>query len=100
MADCIYKNGKIQRQMKKSIFITLSKNDLLCSNYQLIGLMSHITKIILRVVMARARNKMNPQISEEQFGFRNGKGIRYAILVAMILGEKAKEMQKDLYAIL
>ena len=47
--------------------------------------MSHITKIILRVVMARVRNKINLEISEEQFGFRRGKGTRNAIFVIRIV---------------
>ena len=101
IANCIYNTGKIQSQMKQSIFITLPKKGdlLLCSNYRLINLMSHITKIILRVVMARVRNKINPEISEEQFGFRRGKGTRNAIFVIRMLGERAIEMQKDLYAV-
>ena len=76
--------------MRELIFITFSKKGdlLLCSNYRLISLMSHITKIILRVVMTRVRNKINPEISEEQFGFCNGKGTRNAIFVARILGKR------------
>ena len=59
--------------------------------------MSHVTKIILRVVKARERNKINPEIREEQYRFCNGKGTRNAIFVAKIVGEKVIEMQKDLY---
>ena len=82
--------------MRESIFITLPKKGdlLLCSNYRLISLMSHITKIILRVVVARIKNKINPEVSEEQFGFCNGKGTRNTIFVARILGERVIEMQK------
>ena len=49
--------------------------------------------------MARVRNKIYPEISEEQFGFRKGKGTRDAIFVIRMLGERSLEMQKDLYAI-
>ena len=49
--------------------------------------------------MARVRNIINPEISEEQFGFCRGKGTRNAIFVIRMLGERAIEMQKDLYAI-
>ena len=101
IANCIYNTGKIPRQMRESIIITLLKKGdlLLCSNYRLISLMSHITKKILRVVMARVRNKVNPEISEGQFGFCNGKGTRNAIFVARILGERVTKMQNDLYAV-
>ena len=53
LANKIYESGIIPQKMKESIFITIpKKGDLLqCSNYRLISLMSHITKIILRVIM-------------------------------------------------
>jgi len=95
----IYETGTIPQQMKESIFITLpKKGDLLnCNNYRLISLMSHVTKIIIRVIMARVRNKINPEIGAEQFGFRKGKGTRNATFVMRMLTERAIEMQKDVY---
>ena len=66
----IYNTGVIPKQMKESIFISLpKKGDLLeCGTYRLISLMSHITKIILRILMRKVRNKLLLEISEEQFG--------------------------------
>ena len=49
--------------------------------------------------MARVRNKIYSEISEEQFGFRKGIGTRDAVFVIRMLGERSLEMQKDLYAI-
>lgn len=58
LANKIYRTGTIPKQMKESVFIPLpKKGDLLeCANYRLISLMSHITKIILRIIMRRIRN--------------------------------------------
>ena len=71
LANKIYRTGTIPKQMKESVFIPFpKKGDLLeCANYRLIILMSHITKMILRIIMRRKRNKLLPGISEEQFGF-------------------------------
>ena len=49
--------------------------------------------------MARVRNKIYPEISEEQFSFCKGKVTRDVIFVIWMLGERSLEIQKDLYAI-
>ena len=41
--------------------------------------MSHLTKILLRIILNRMKNKIKPEISEEQFGFQEGKGTANAI---------------------
>jgi len=53
----IYESGYIPQQMKESIFITIPKkgNLLNCSNYRLISLMSHITKILIHILMFRMK---------------------------------------------
>ena len=61
--------------------------------------MSHVTKIILRIILARVRNKINPEIGWEQFGFRKNKGTRNAIFVMRTLAERSIEVQKDIFAI-
>ena len=45
----------------------------------------------------RVRNKINPEISEEQFGFVEGKGTTNAIFILRTLIERALEIQKDVY---
>ena len=60
--------------------------------------MSHITKILLKIVMARMRNKITPEIAEEQCGFVKDKGTRNAnIYMLTILTERAIEIQRDMY---
>ena len=62
-----------------------------------LSLMSHITKILLKILMARMRNKITSEIAEEQCGFVEDKGTRNAIYMLRTLTERAIEIQKDLY---
>ena len=82
IANCIYNTGKIPRQMRVSIFMTLPKRGdlLLCSNYWLICLMSHITKIILRVVMAKPARKLKEGKRETRLYSQQEKDQNYGIL--------------------
>ena len=101
LANNIYSSGVIPSQMKESVFITIpKKGDLLkCSNYRLISLMSHVTKIILRVLMNRIKKKIYAEESWSQFGFRKNKGARNAVFVMRTLAERSIEMQRNLYAV-
>ena len=99
IANKIYNSGIIPEQMKQSIFVTIpKKGDLLeCKNYRLISLMSHITKAILRIILSRIRNKINPEIGWEQFGFRKHKGTRNAIFTMRTIIERSIQVRKDVY---
>ena len=57
--------------------------------------MSHITKIILKVLLYRMRGQTKGVISEEQFGFAEDKENRKAIFVLRMIGERYIEMQRD-----
>ena len=97
IANKIYDSGVIPYQMKQSIFVVIpKKGDLLeCKNYRLISFMSHITKIILRVLLIRIRNKIIPEIGWEQFGFRKNKGTRNAIFTLRTIIDHSIQVQKD-----
>ena len=68
-----------------------------CDKHRTISLMSHTTKIMLRVLMNRMRNKILPEISETQFECMTDNDTRNAIFSLRILMERAIEAQKDLY---
>ena len=59
--------------------------------------MSHLTKALLRIIMARMRKSLRPEISQLQFGFVPDKSTRNAIFTLSMLAERCIEMQKDLY---
>ena len=97
VANKIYDSGVIPYQMKQSIFVP-KKGDLLeCKNYRLISLVSHVTKIILRVLLIRIRNKIIPEIGWEHFGFRKNKGTRMAIFTLRTIIDRSIQVQKDVY---
>ena len=75
LANKIYESGELTSQMSKSVFIAIPKvqGTLKCEKHLTISIMSQITKILLRVILTRIRNKIRPQISEEQYGFVKGK---------------------------
>ena len=99
LANIIYNSGEVPKQMLQSVFIALPKKagTIECDNYRLISLMSHITKIVLRILMNRNKRRINEAISDVQFGYKSGKGTRNAVLCLRMIMEKAIEKQKDLY---
>src|SRR5688572_6326517 len=72
----IYDSGDIPTDLSKSISISLPKKPgtIECEMYRTISLMSHITKLILRIIMMRTRNKLKPEIGKEQCGFLEDPG--------------------------
>ena len=56
----IYETGKIPEELLTSVFIALPKKPgaIECELHRTISLMSHITKILLRIIMLRARNRV------------------------------------------
>ena len=95
----IYDDGKFPEDFSKSIFVTLPKKPGAVDYEQhcTISLMSHVTKIILRVLFLRLRSRIQPEIGREQFGFVEDAGTRNAIFVLRVITERAVEMQKDIY---
>ena len=91
LANKIHESGELISQMSKSVFIAIPKvqGTLECEKHRTISIMSLITKILLRVILTRIRNKIRSQISKEQYGFFKGKGIRNARIVLRILIKKA-----------
>ncbi|GFO09658.1 endonuclease-reverse transcriptase, partial [Plakobranchus ocellatus] len=95
----IYDTGQIPTDLSKSIFIALPKKPGATESelHRTISLMSHITKILLKIIMLRIRNKIKPEIAEEQCGFVEDKGTSNAIYILRTSIECALEVQKDLY---
>ena len=85
--------------MCKSIFIVLPEKDgtTECGMHRTVSLMSHLTKLLLRILMQRMRSKLKPEISNSQFGFMADKGTRNVIFTLSTMIERTIEMKKDLY---
>ena len=99
LLNCIYDSGTIPKDMLKSVFIALPKipGATECELHRTISLMSHFTKVLLRVLMNRMRKSLRPEISKTQFGFVPDKGTRNAIFTLSMIIERCIEVNKDLY---
>ena len=67
-----------------------------CSNYCTVALISHASKVMLKILQTRLQQYMNQEIPDVQAGFRKGRGIRDQITNICWIIEKAKELQKNI----
>ena len=84
---------------KRSIFIPVPKkgNAKECSNYHTIVLISHASKVMLKILQARLQQYMNWELLDVQTGFRKVIGTRHQIANICWIIEKAREFQKNIY---
>ena len=68
-----------------------------CSNYRTIVLISHTSKVMLKILQARLQQYMNHELPDVQAGFRKGRGTRDQIANICWIIEKAREFQKNIY---
>ena len=68
-----------------------------CSNYRTIALISHASKVMLKILQARLQQYMNHELSDVQACFRKGRGTRDPIANIRWIIEKVKEYQKNIY---
>ena len=68
-----------------------------CSNYCTIALISHASKVVLKILQARLQQYVNRELPDVQAGFRKGRGTRYQIAKIRWIVEKAREFQKSIY---
>ena len=69
-----------------------------CSNYHTIALISHASKVMLKILQARLQQYMNCELPDVQAGFRKGRGTRDQIVNICWITEKARELQKNIYS--
>ena len=68
-----------------------------CSNYHTIALISHASKVMLKILQARLQQYVNHEIPDVQTDFRKGRGTRDQIANIRWIMEKAREFQKNIY---
>ena len=74
----IWKTQQSPQDWKRSVFIPISKKGKPkeCSNYHTIALISHTSKVMLKIVQAKLQQYVNHELPDVQAGFRKGKGTR------------------------
>ena len=69
---------------------------LLCEEHRTISLMSHLAKVLLKVLGKRIKPKIKIELNASQCGFRSDCGTRSAVFVLKNIGQRSIEMQKDI----
>ena len=92
----IWKTQQWPQEWKKSVFIPIPKkgNAKECSNYCTNALISHASKVMLKILQARIQQYVNCVLPDVQDGFRKGRGTRDQIANICWIIEKAREFQK------
>ena len=95
----VWKTQQWPQDWKRSVFIPISKkrNAKECSNYCTIVLISHASKVMLKILQARLQQYVNRELPNVQAGFRKGRGTRDQIANILWIIKKAREFQKDIY---
>ena len=95
----IWKTHKWLQDWKRSVFIPILKkgNAKECLNYHTIVLISHASKVTLKILQARLQQHMNRELPDVQAEFRKGRGTRDQIGNIQWIIEKARKFQKNMY---
>ena len=95
----IWKTQQWPQDWKKSVFIPIPEKDNAkkCSNYHTVALISHVSKITLKILQVMLQQYVNGEIPDVQAGFRKGRGTRDQIANIRWIIEKAREFQKNIY---
>ena len=83
---------------KRSVFIPLPKKGRAkeCSNYCTTELISHASKVVLKILQARLQQYLNRKLTDVQAGFRKGRGTRNQIANICWIIKKARQFQKNI----
>ena len=92
-------NPAVATGLESSVFIPIPKKGYakVCANYHTIPLISHATKVMLKILQASLQQYMNLGLPDVQTGFRKDRGTRGQIANIHWILEKAREFQKNIY---
>ena len=95
----IWKTQQWPQDCKRSVFIPIPMkgNAKECSNYCTIALISHTSKVMLKILQARLQQYMNCELPDVRAGFRKSRGTRAQIVKTGWIIKKAREFQKYIY---
>ena len=91
-------NSAVATGLERSVFIPIPKkgNGKECSNYRTIALISHASKVMLKILQARLQQYMNRELPFVQAGFRKLRGTRDQIANIGWIIKRAREFQKNI----
>ena len=95
----IWKTQQRSQDWKWLVFIAIPKKGKAkeCSNYRTIALISHASKVMLRILQARLQQYMNRELPDVQAGFRKGRGTRDQISKPLDHRKRKRVPEKHLF---
>ena len=95
----IWKTQQWPQDWKRSVFVPILKEDNAkeCSNYRIIALISHASKVMLKILQARLQQYVNRELPDVQAGFRKGRGTRDQTANIHWIIKEARGAQKNIY---
>ena len=92
-------NSAVATGLEKVSFIPIPKKGKTkeCSNYRTIALISHASKVVLKILQARLQQYVNHELPDVQAGLRKGRGTRDQMANMHWIIKKAREFQKNVY---
>ena len=99
MCQQIWTTQQWPQDWKRSVFIPIPKKGKVkeCSNYHTISIISHASKVMLKILQARLQQYVNSELPDVQAGFRKGRGTRDQIANIHWIIEKARVQEKHLF---
>jgi len=103
ICQLIWNTQQWPQDWKRSVFIPIPKkgNAKACSNYRTIALISHASKVMLKILQARLQQYLNHELPDVQAGFRKGRGTRDQIAnICWIIKEQESPRKTSTSALL
>jgi hypothetical protein len=94
-----YETGKLPEDFEKCVMIPIPKKQKAekCEENRTLSLVSHVSKILTKIVHKRIEKKIEDIVIDYQFGFRKNRGTREAILCLRLIIEKMFRINKPIY---
>ena len=95
----IWKTHQWPQDWKRTVFVPIPKKGTAkeCSNYRTIALISHTSKVMLKILQARLQQYVDRELPDVQAGFRKSRGTSNQIANIHWIIKKAREFQKNVY---
>ena len=95
----VWQTGKWPEDWTQSTFVPLFKkgDPTVCTNYRTISLISHASKVLLKVILGRIQEKVEYEVAEEQAGFRQGRRTHNHLCSLRLITERARAHSCLLY---
>ncbi|KAI5720095.1 hypothetical protein M8J77_001812 [Diaphorina citri] len=95
----MYDTGAVPEDFNESEIVIIPKKAVSkrCEDFRTLSILTHCSKLLTTIIKRRIEKKIDLELSEDQFGFRNGRGTREAILSLRLLTEESMRVKRPLF---